>query len=72
MAEILESNSIGKVILGNATFAFPGIQSDHPNPEPWFIEGGGPIMDMGPYFYTMLVNFFGPVKSVMAEASTID
>ena len=42
------------------------MQSWHPNPEPWFIEGGGPILDMGPYYYTMLVNLLGPAKSIKA------
>ena len=32
---LLESKSIGKVNLGNAIFAFPGVQSYHPDPEPW-------------------------------------
>ena len=63
--EILESNSIGKINLGNAIFAFPGIQSYHPSPEPWFAKKeGGPVIDMGPYYLTALVNLLGPAKEV--------
>tara|TARA_B100001250_G_C19773412_1_gene778347 strand:+ start:164 stop:1321 length:1158 start_codon:yes stop_codon:yes gene_type:complete len=63
--EILEKNIIGRVILGNAIFAFPGVQSYHPNPEPWFSKNeGGPVIDMGPYYLTALVNLLGPVKEV--------
>ncbi len=63
--EILEKNSIGKINLGNAIFAFPGIQSYHPNPEPWFAKKeGGPVVDMGPYYLTALVNLLGPAKEV--------
>ena len=63
--EILENNSIGKINLGNAIFAFPGIQSYHPNPEPWFAKKeGGPVIDMGPYYLTALVNLLGPAKEV--------
>ena len=63
--ELLEKNIIGRVILGNAIFAFPGVQSYHPNPEPWFSKNeGGPVIDMGPYYLTALVNLLGPVKEV--------
>ena len=67
--QLIEKGEIGEIKLGNFIFAFPGVESFHPNPEPWFREGGGPIMDMGPYFYTMLVNFLGPAKSVMARST---
>ena len=63
--EIIEKNLIGKINLGNAIFAFPGVQSYHPNPEPWFAEKeGGPVIDMGPYYLTALVNLLGPAKEV--------
>ena len=63
--ELLEKKIIGKVVLGNAVFAFPGVQSYHPNPEPWFAKKeGGPVIDMGPYYLTALVNLLGPAKKV--------
>ena len=63
--ELVEKNIIGKIKLGNAVFAFPGIQSYHPNPEPWFAKlEGGPVIDMGPYYITALVNLLGPAKKV--------
>ena len=63
--EIIEKNLIGKINLGNAIFAFPGVQSYHPNPEPWFAKKeGGPVIDMGPYYLTALVNLLGPAKEV--------
>ena len=63
--ELVEKNIIGNVKLGNAVFAFPGIQSYHPNPEPWFTKNeGGPVIDMGPYYITALVNLLGPAKKV--------
>jgi len=63
--ELLENNIIGKINFGNAIFAFPGIQSYHPNPEPWFAKKeGGPVIDMGPYYFTALVNLLGPAKEV--------
>ena len=63
--EILEKNFIGKINLGNIIFAYPGVQSYHPNPEPWFAKKeGGPVIDMGPYYITALVNLLGPVRKV--------
>ena len=63
--EILEKNFIGKINLGNIIFAYPGVQSYHPNPEPWFSKNeGGPVIDMGPYYLTALVNLLGPAKKV--------
>ncbi len=63
--ELLEKNLIGKINLGNIIFAYPGVQSYHPNPEPWFSKKeGGPVIDMGPYYLTALVNLLGPAKQV--------
>ena len=63
--DLVEKNILGKISLGNAIFAFPGVQSYHPNPEPWFAKKeGGPVIDMGPYYLTALVNLLGPAKKV--------
>lgn len=63
--ELLDRKIIGKINFGNAVFAFPGIQSYHPNPEPWFAKKeGGPVIDMGPYYLTALINLLGPAKKV--------
>ena len=63
--DLINQDKIGNVRLGSAIFAYPGVQSYHPNPEPWFANNeGGPVMDMGPYYLTALVNLLGPAKSV--------
>ena len=67
--ELIDSDLIGKIKLGNAIFAFPGVQSYHPNPESWFdVKGGGPVIDMGPYYFTTLVNLLGPAKNVQGRS----
>ncbi len=67
--ELIEKKLIGKINIGNAIFAFPGVQSYHPNPEPWFAKKeGGPVIDMGPYYLTALVNLLGPAKEVKAAS----
>ncbi len=70
--ELIDNGIIGNVNLGNAIFAFPGVQSYHPNPEPWFAEKeGGPVIDMGPYYLTALVNLLGPAKQVQGRCTTV-
>ena len=67
--ELVDKNTIGKIKFGNAIFAYPGIQSYHPNPEPWFAKNeGGPVIDMGPYYLTALVNLLGPAKEVFSQS----
>jgi predicted dehydrogenase len=42
----------------------PGHESWHPNPGFYYLAGGGPTLDMGPYYVTALINLLGPVKRV--------
>ena len=70
--ELIESGLIGKINLGNAIFAYPGVQSYHPSPEPWFADNeGGPVVDMGPYYITALVTLLGPVKNVTSKSKKV-
>ena len=66
----IDDGVIGEILTGNFIFAFPGVQTFHPNPESWFHKGGGPVIDMGPYFFTTLVNLLGPAKNVRARGKT--
>ena len=69
--QLIDSGLVGDIKLGNAIFAFPGVQSYHPDPEPWFQkDGGGPVMDMGTYYLTVLVNLLGPAKEVQGRELT--
>jgi predicted dehydrogenase len=38
----------------------------HPNPEFYFVAGGGPVLDMGPYYLSALVSILGPIARVAA------
>ena len=44
-----------------------GHESWHPGPEFYYQKGGGPMLDMGPYYLTALVSLMGPVESVMGS-----
>ena len=69
--QLIDQNKIGDIKLGVINFAFPGVQSFHPEPESWFKKGGGPVIDMGPYYFTALVNLLGPAKCVRAKATKV-
>ena len=40
-----------------------------PQPAFYYLAGGGPMLDMGPYYVTDLVNLLGPVESVFGVAT---
>jgi len=41
----------------------------HPNPDFFYQPGAGPVLDIGPYYITNLIQLIGPVKSVAALAT---
>ena len=42
----------------------------HPNPEFFFKPGGGPILDLGPYYVSNLIQLLGPVARVTAMSTS--
>ena len=63
--KLLDDGWIGKPIAGTAIVMGRG-------PEKWphapffYDKGAGPMLDLGPYYVTSLVNLLGPVESVTA------
>jgi len=45
-----------------------GPESWHPNPDFFYQVGAGPMLDVGPYYITGLINLLGPVKRVTGSA----
>jgi predicted dehydrogenase len=66
---IIDSGAVGKITGGTATVMSHGMEHWHPNPDFFFKPGGGPILDLGPYYITNLVQLIGPVKRVAAISS---
>ena len=60
---------IGKPVSALALFQVEGPESWHPNPAFYFQPGGGPLLDMGPYYLTAIVQIFGSAKKVTATAT---
>ena len=65
----VDDGLIGRPIGGSAFFMCPGHERWHPNPGFYYLKGGGPMLDMGPYYVTDLVNLLGPVASVSGAAT---
>ena len=65
----LDEGLIGRPIGGAAFFMCPGHERWHPNPGFYYLAGGGPMLDMGPYYVTDLVNLLGPVANVSGTAT---
>jgi len=66
---IVDSGAIGHVTSGSCAVMSSGMESWHPNPDFFFLKGGGPILDLGPYYLSNLVQLLGPVARVGALAS---
>ena len=66
--ELIDAGAIGVPIGATAFFTTPGHERWHPAPEFYYKVGGGPMLDMGPYYLTALVNLMGPAKSVSGSA----
>ena len=65
----IDAGRIGTPVAGAAAVLSHGMEHWHPNPEFFFKRGGGPMLDMGPYYITQLVHLLGPVQRVTAEAT---
>jgi len=68
--QLIDQGAIGKPVGGTAYFMCPGHERWHPNPAFYYEVGGGPMLDMGPYYITDLVNLLGPVAKVAGMAIT--
>ena len=62
----IDAGKVGKIIGGTCHVMGHGMEAWHPNPDFFFQPGGGPVLDMGPYYITNLIQLMGPVKSVTA------
>lgn len=60
----IEEGRIGEPKTALAILQSPGPESWHPAPEFLFQAGGGPLLDMGPYYLTALVQLLGPIRRV--------
>jgi predicted dehydrogenase len=66
---LVDEGAIGRPVAGTIAFMTHGMEHWHPNPAFFFQPGGGPVLDIGPYYVTAMVNLIGPVRRVSALAT---
>jgi predicted dehydrogenase len=68
--KLIEDNIFGEIIGGSCFMVCRGHESWHPNPDYYYKAGGGPMLDMGPYYITALVSLLGRVRRVTGMVRT--
>ncbi|MEE1650209.1 Gfo/Idh/MocA family oxidoreductase [Brachybacterium sp. J144] len=69
--QAIDDGLIGTPISAVATMMTPGHERWHPNPDFYYVPGGGPLLDMGPYYIHSLVTLLGPVSAVIGASSRL-
>jgi predicted dehydrogenase len=64
---LIDSGEIGTPVAATAFMLSHGPESWHPNPFFYYAKGGGPVLDMGPYYLTALVHLLGPAQRMAAS-----
>jgi predicted dehydrogenase len=64
--KLISDGWIGAPIAATAFMAGHGPESWHPNPGFYYLQGGGPMYDMGPYYLTALIALLGSIDGVSA------
>jgi predicted dehydrogenase len=66
--QVLDQGTIGTPVAASAFWTSAGHELWHPNPQFYYVPGGGPLFDMGPYYLSTLVSLLGPVVRVSGAA----
>ncbi|HEY0918287.1 Gfo/Idh/MocA family protein [Devosia sp.] len=67
---LIDSGKLGRINSGTTHVMSRGMEHWHPNPDFFFQVGAGPVLDIGPYYITDLIQLIGPVKRVTAFTGT--
>ncbi|MBZ9937202.1 Gfo/Idh/MocA family oxidoreductase [Mesorhizobium sp. BR1-1-16] len=65
---LLDEGAIGQPVAATALLLKPGHEHWHPNPAFFYARGGGPMLDVGPYYVTNLIALFGSATRVVGMA----
>jgi predicted dehydrogenase len=60
----IDAGLIGRPLSAIAVMVTPGHERWHPNPDFYYAPGGGPLLDMGPYYLSSLIQLLGPIRAV--------
>ena len=67
--KLIDGGLIGDVLGIRLCMAGGGVETWHPDPDFFYQAGGGPMLDMGPYYITAATNLIGGIKSVYGYAN---
>ncbi|WP_114855384.1 Gfo/Idh/MocA family protein [Brachybacterium sp. YJGR34] len=62
----IAKGTIGRPLFAQTSMQWQGPEVFHPNPAFLFAKGAGPLLDIGPYYFTALVSLLGSVDKVAA------
>ncbi|WP_433790723.1 Gfo/Idh/MocA family protein [Actinoplanes sp. CA-252034] len=65
----VDAGAVGRPLSAVAVMATPGHERWHHQPDFYYRPGGGPLLDMGPYYLTALVHLLGPIVAVTGAAA---
>lgn len=65
---VIDRGDIGEPLAANAFMLGNGPEWWHPDPRMFYERGGGPLFDMGPYYFTAVVQLLGPIRTVSGAA----
>ncbi|WP_214401632.1 Gfo/Idh/MocA family protein [Pseudonocardia lacus] len=65
----VDAGRIGTPHSATAFMTTPGHERWHPAPDFYYQPGGGPLLDMGPYYLSALVHLLGPVVRVTGAST---
>ena len=64
LRKLIDDGVIGKPLSATAFAGTHGTERHNPNPDFYYQFGGGPMLDLGPYYLTVLVFCLGPIARV--------
>ena len=62
--KLVDSGIIGAPTGVAAFVPTHGVERHHPQPDFYYAKGGGPLLDLGPYYLTAMVAILGPIARV--------
>lgn len=68
--ELIARGDIGEPLGATATMLVGGADTWHPNADFFFHEGGGPMLDLAPYYLGAIASLLGPFASATGFAGT--
>jgi len=66
---LMDEGRIGRPVAATAFVVSRGHEWHHPNPDFFYQAGGGPLLDIGPYYVTALLSLLGPAARVCGMSS---